>query len=139
MAQLWTILGRNRNEVALFKQHRDLLAQMSKYRAAARDRVKATMEHLIKLSEDLSELRDRAALPALVGADSIIPLEVHLESLRLGMKRLDAFKQKTIDRCVHLVSSGVLTAIHTLHDRENTHLQMLLGDPVPNNRRVDST
>jgi hypothetical protein len=101
MAQLWTILGQNRNEVALFKHHRDLLAQMSKYRAVARNKVKATMEQLIKLSEDLSNLRDRAAFPALIGADSIMPLEVHLESLRLGVKRLGAFKQKGIERCVN--------------------------------------
>lgn len=101
MAQLWTILGRNRNEVALFKHHHNLLAQMSNYRAVARDKVKATMEQLIKLSEDLSDLRDRAAFPALIGADSTIPLEVHLESLRLGVKRLGVFKQTGIDRCVN--------------------------------------
>ena len=99
MAQLWTMLGQNRNEVALFKHHRDLLAQMSRYRAVARDRVKLTIAHLTKLSEDLSQLRDRAALPVRTGADSTVPLEAQLESLRLGLKSLEAFKKKTTHRC----------------------------------------
>lgn len=103
MAQLWTMLGGNRREVALFKYHRELLAQMSTNRGFARDRVNAAIQQLTKLIEDLSELRDRAAHPVLVGADTVIPLEVHLESLRLGVNRLETFKHKTIDRCVNVI------------------------------------
>jgi hypothetical protein len=107
MAQLWTKLGGNRREVALFKYHRDLLAQMSTNRAFARGRVNAAIQQLTKLIEDLSELRDRAAHPVLVGADTVIPLEVHLESLRLGVNRLETFKRKTIDRCVNVIIKTV--------------------------------
>lgn len=100
MAQLWTILGQNRREVAIFNEHRDLLADVARYRNLARDRVKGTVDQLYQLSEDLSELRDRVVRPVLVGGDGVIPLEVHLDSLRRGVEKLSSFRQQGIDRYV---------------------------------------
>lgn len=109
MAQLWTILGQNRREVALFDEHRDLLAQMSHSRSIALDRVRKTVDQLNQLSEDLSELRDRVARPVLLGGDGVVPLEAHLDSLRRGVQKLDAFRRQGIERCVVIFNFCVLS------------------------------
>lgn len=94
----------------MFDENRDLLAELGRYRRSARDRVKATMDQLMQLSEDLSDLRDRVAQPAMIGADTTVPLEVHLDSLRRGVDRLGSFRQKGLDRYVSTYTSIRMTA-----------------------------
>ncbi|KAF8308188.1 hypothetical protein DL93DRAFT_2159146 [Clavulina sp. PMI_390] len=119
LAQLWTILGGNRAGVALFKEHRELLAQMSRYRDTARDRVQATIDQLRKLSEDLSELRDRVVQPVLIGADGVIPLEVHLDGLRRGVEKLEAFRNQDLKR-------------------GGEQLRQMLIEPLPESQQIGS-
>ncbi|KAF8308187.1 hypothetical protein DL93DRAFT_2159145 [Clavulina sp. PMI_390] len=127
LAQLWTILGGNKNEVALFMEHRDLLAQMSRYRSTARDRVQTTIDQLHKLSEDLSDLRDRVARPALVGADGVVPLEVHLDGLRRGVEKLEAFRNQD------LINSPLIL----IDDfRGNEKLRQMIVEPLPKSHQI---
>lgn len=85
-----------------------LLSSLSAYRKLARDRVTLTISSLVQLSEDLEDLRERVARPALVGVegnpdDTIaggIPLEVHVESIRKGVLRLGEFRKRGVERYV---------------------------------------
>ncbi|KAF8308189.1 hypothetical protein DL93DRAFT_1945353 [Clavulina sp. PMI_390] len=119
LAQLWTILGGNRAEVALFKENRDLLAKLFRFHNAARDQVVNTIGQLRMLSGALSELRDRVALPVDHGADGLIPFEVHLESLRRGVEKLEVFRIQT-------------------NDRENQQLRHMLIEPLPESQQIGS-
>ncbi|KAF9511342.1 hypothetical protein BS47DRAFT_1272412, partial [Hydnum rufescens UP504] len=101
LADLWTFLGGNRRELNALQEDLVLLSSLSTYRKLARDRVVLTISSLIQLSEDLQDLRERVARPALLGvaegspADAVadgIPLEVHVESIRKGVLRIAEFR-----------------------------------------------
>lgn len=68
------------------------------YRSKALAHVSASLIQLQQMQSDLEDLRDRVAAPALladVGKDvQDIPLEVHIESIRKGVERLDSGRKK---------------------------------------------
>lgn len=101
LAKLWTKLGGNRRKLSVFTSHLILLNNISNYRKMALLRVTSTMLQLRQLSSDLDDLRDRVAAPPLVGEDSDesgIPIEVHIESIRKGVERLEDYRKRSVQR-----------------------------------------
>lgn len=90
------MLGKNRREVAIFKEHRTLLEDMSRFRAVAETQVAATIIQLGTLKATLSDLRGRVAAPR---RTPIISFEAHLDSLRRGVERLESAKQNRLNEC----------------------------------------
>ncbi|KAI9463285.1 hypothetical protein BJY52DRAFT_1115869 [Lactarius psammicola] len=86
LAQLWTILGGNREELNKMDEHRTLLKGVGGYRDRALAHVVAALHMLETMAEDMEELRERVAAPQLVG--ETIPIHVHMKSLRSGLERL---------------------------------------------------
>lgn len=86
LAQLWTILGGNRNQLSGMDEHLALLKGVSGYRDRALAHVVAALQMLATMAEDMEELRERVAAPELVG--DAIPIDVHMKSLRIGLERL---------------------------------------------------
>lgn len=86
LAQLWTILGGNREELSKMEEHRALLTGVGGYRDRALAHVVAALHMLETMAEDMEELRERVAAPRLVG--ETIPIDVHMKSLRSGLERL---------------------------------------------------
>lgn len=83
----------------LLTENLKLLEQMGHSRNIARDRVKNILDHLHRLSKDLSNLRDQVAQPVLIAGNDAVPLETHLESLRQGIPELKAIRLQSIQRC----------------------------------------
>ena len=86
LAQLWTILGGNRDELKGMNEHLALLKGLGGYRDRALAHVVAALQMLERMAEDMEELRERVAAPELVG--DAIPIEVHMKSLKGGLERL---------------------------------------------------
>ena len=86
LAQLWMILGGNRDELKGMDEHLALLKGVSGYRNRALAHVVAALQMLERMADDMEELRERVATPELVG--DAIPIEVHMKSLRGGLERL---------------------------------------------------
>jgi len=86
LAELWTKLGFNRNELRNFNQSLMLLKDLKTYRLQVLARVVAALQTLQAMSADMEDLRERVARPALAG--SKIPVDVHMTSIKLGLERL---------------------------------------------------
>ena len=86
LAELWTILGFNRNELRNFDQSLLLLKELKTYRQQALSRVVTALQTLQRMSADMEDIRERVARPAIAG--SAIPVEVHMKSIQLGLERL---------------------------------------------------
>lgn len=101
LARVWTILGGNRAKLANFEGHKFLLSNISVYRKRALALVSRSLVQLQTMQSDLEDLRDRVAEPGLLDsagagaeldADAAverIPLEVHIQSIRRGVDRLN--------------------------------------------------
>lgn len=91
LAEIWTLVGGNRRKLANFSSNRNLLAAISGYRARALAHVSASLIQLQQMQADLEDLRDRVAVPALLGDAEMagaVPLEVQVGSIRKGVERL---------------------------------------------------
>ncbi|KZS92765.1 hypothetical protein SISNIDRAFT_455381, partial [Sistotremastrum niveocremeum HHB9708] len=86
LADLWTILGGNRRQLAKYDRHLNLLRDIQAYRKRALAHVTGAITALQLMEGDLHDLRARASAPDLLGPD--IPLEVHLLSIQNGLQRL---------------------------------------------------
>jgi len=86
LAQLWTILGGNRDELNGMDEHLALLRGLSGYRDRARAHVVGALQTLETMQGDMEDLRERVATPQLVG--DAIPIEVHIKSLSSVLERL---------------------------------------------------
>jgi hypothetical protein len=86
LAQLWTILGGNKDQLNGMDERRTLLKGVSGYRDRALAHVVAALHTLETMAEDMEELRERVAAPELVG--DAIPIDVHMKSLKSGLERL---------------------------------------------------
>ncbi|KAF8628022.1 hypothetical protein AX15_004139 [Amanita polypyramis BW_CC] len=86
LSELWSILGGNRKELKNFDSHFVLLKQLGMFRKKALIHVTAALETLRAMSDDMEDLRERAATPELVGPS--IPMEVHIQSIQNGIERL---------------------------------------------------
>lgn len=139
MAQLWTSLGKkHRRQLAVYNENRDLLAEMSRHRGKAREQVSLTIRQLTKLSDDLEDLRKRVRKPVATGADTVLPLEAHLESVRRGVERLGTAKENRMIECAYLFRqrNGHLELICTY--REKKQMRNLLKKQGNHERRISS-
>ncbi|KAL9031984.1 MAG: hypothetical protein Q9196_000057 [Gyalolechia fulgens] len=89
MSQLWTMLGGNRKALGKFESQLKLLNQVNIYRQTAITHVAGTMLKLQAMGAELAELRERVGTVELVGDRKYVPLSVHIESIELGVERLE--------------------------------------------------
>ncbi|KAL7269649.1 hypothetical protein RUND412_007669 [Rhizina undulata] len=97
LADLWTILGGNRDKLDRFESHSILLKEISSYRKDALRHISASLIRLQQMSSDLDELRASVARPALFaasGKSSSVPLQVHIDTISKGVERLNFGKQR---------------------------------------------
>ncbi|KAK5114006.1 hypothetical protein LTR62_003129 [Meristemomyces frigidus] len=93
-AALWTKLGGNRSSVAKLEQQIQLLKEVGAYRRLAWAHISTTIVKLQGIQSDLEDLRERVALPETLG--NKVPLEVHIDSINLGIERLE--QQRDVSR-----------------------------------------
>ena len=93
LGALWTMLGGNKRQLKHVNGHIFLLNSIGEYRRRAAVYVSATVQTLRGMSEDMEDLRRRVAAPELVGDK--IPVEVHLRSIKIGLERLQADRDRT--------------------------------------------
>ncbi|KAF8581128.1 hypothetical protein K439DRAFT_1355017 [Ramaria rubella] len=86
LSNLWTILGGNRAAIRSYDSHLKLLGGLAEYRRQALAHVVGALQTLQAMSAELENLRDRVSRPVLSG--DIIPLEVHVRSIRGGLNSL---------------------------------------------------
>jgi len=86
LADLWTMLGGNGDQLRNFERNLALLRDLTSYREEALAHVVAALHTLKVMSEDMEDMRDRVAAPELTG--SSIPVEVHMRSIAVGLARL---------------------------------------------------
>lgn len=96
LAELWTRLGGNRNQLRSFRDNLRLLKELGSYRSRALAHVVGALQALQTLSADMEELRERVAAPELVGGE--IPVEVHVRSIRSGIERLKEGRVRARDK-----------------------------------------
>lgn len=89
MSQLWTMLGGNRKALGKYDSQLKLLKQVNMYRQTAIAHVAGTMLKLQAMGAELAELRERVGTVELVGERAGVPLGVHIESIELGVERLE--------------------------------------------------
>ncbi|KAK3672766.1 hypothetical protein LTR78_007352 [Recurvomyces mirabilis] len=87
-ANLWTKLGGNRSSVAKLEQQIRLLKEVGAYRRLAWAHITTTIVKLQAIRDNLEDLRERVAMPEVIGDK--VPLEVHIDSINLGIERLEA-------------------------------------------------
>ncbi|KAL9600462.1 MAG: hypothetical protein Q9179_003208 [Wetmoreana sp. 5 TL-2023] len=89
MSQLWTMLGGNRKALGKYNSQMRLLSQVNTYRQTAIAHVAGTMLKLQTMGAELEELRERVGTVELVGGRRGVPLSVHIESIEMGVERLE--------------------------------------------------
>ncbi len=89
LSQLWTLLGGNRAALGKYNSQLKLLRQVGGYRKMAWAHVSGTIIRLQAMGAELEELRERVGSAELLEGRKEIPLSVHLESIRLGVERLE--------------------------------------------------
>jgi hypothetical protein len=108
LSKLWTMVGGNRAELRKFNSHLHLLGGLADYRQKALAHVVGALQTLQAMSADLEALRERVARPAL--SSEVIPLEVHVRSIRSGLERLTQgrLKAKRIEDARYAKLAGAL-------------------------------
>ncbi|KAK4891300.1 hypothetical protein LTR27_010103 [Elasticomyces elasticus] len=86
-AYLWTKLGGNRSSVSKLENQLTLLKEVTAYKRLAWAHVTTTIVKLQGIQATLEDLRERVAGPEVLGER--VPLEVHIESINLGIERLE--------------------------------------------------
>lgn len=89
LGQLWTLLGGNRAALGNQNKQLVLLRQVGEYRKTAWAHVSGTILKLQAMGTELEELRERMGSAEILRDRADIPLAVHLESIRLGVERLE--------------------------------------------------
>jgi hypothetical protein len=89
LSQLWTLLGGNRAALGKYNKQLGLLRQVGEYRKTAWAHVSGTILKLQAMGAELEELRERVGSAEVLRYRADIPLAVHLESIRLGVERLE--------------------------------------------------
>ncbi|KAF9068971.1 hypothetical protein BDP27DRAFT_1326218 [Rhodocollybia butyracea] len=96
LAELWTKLGGNKRTLKGYDDHLTLLRGLSEYRKQALAHVVSALQTLRALSDDMEDMRERVSEPELAG--SHIPVEVHMNSIQLGLRRLKDSRVKAQER-----------------------------------------
>ena len=86
LSTLWTVLGGNRKDLRRYDNNLSLLDGLGKYTLEARKHVYAALVTLRGMKAEMKEMRLRVATPDIVG--SLIPVEVHMRSIKEGLSRL---------------------------------------------------
>ena len=89
LSQLWTLLGGNRAALGKHNKQLELLRHVGEYRKTAWAHVSGTILKLQAMGTELEELRERVGSAEVLRGRADIPLAVHLESIRLGVERLE--------------------------------------------------
>ena len=89
LSQLWTLLGGNRAALGKYNKQLDLLRKVGEYRKIAWAHVSGTILKLQAMGAELEELRERVGSAEVLRHRADIPLAVHLESIRMGVERLE--------------------------------------------------
>ncbi|KAI9872913.1 MAG: hypothetical protein M1823_008050, partial [Watsoniomyces obsoletus] len=90
------MLGGNRAQLSKYNKQLHLLQHVGEYRKIAFAHVSATILKLQAMGAELEELRTRvgsAELQRDYGKEPV-PLEMHIESIRMGVERLEAGREK---------------------------------------------
>jgi hypothetical protein len=80
--------------MAKFDTELRLLSQVNVYRKNAIAQVSGTMVKLQKMGAELEELRTRVGGVEVLGGRMGVPLEVHIESIELGIERLEEGRER---------------------------------------------
>ena len=83
---LWTILGGNRKEMKRYEDNIQLLEQVKVSRQIALHHVSHTIVRLQEMQAEIEQLRETVATAETIG----VPLSVHIESVKLGVERLES-------------------------------------------------
>jgi hypothetical protein len=94
LSQLWTLLGGNRGALGKYNNQLRLLREVGNQRKVAWAHVSGTILKLQAMGAELEELRERVGSAELLRDRVAIPLAVHLESIRLGVERLEEGRKK---------------------------------------------
>ncbi|KIW18643.1 hypothetical protein PV08_02932 [Exophiala spinifera] len=94
LSHLWTLLGGNRAKLGKFNSQLGLLRQVGQYRKVAWAHVSATILKLQAMGAELEELRVRVGSAELLRDRRDVPLSVHIESIRLGVERLEEGRER---------------------------------------------
>ncbi|KAK5048950.1 hypothetical protein LTR84_005371 [Exophiala bonariae] len=89
LTHLWTLVGGNRGKLGKYNNQLTLLRQLGQYRKVAWAHVSGTILTLQRMGAELEELRTRVGSAELLREHKEIPLSVHIESIRLGVERLE--------------------------------------------------
>jgi hypothetical protein len=95
LSHIWTMVGGNRQQLAKYNKQLNLLRHVGEYRKIAFAHVSATVLKLQAMGAELEELRTRVGAAEFqkdVGRE--VPLEVHIESIRMGVARLEEGREK---------------------------------------------
>lgn len=90
LGQLWTMLGGNRAKLDKANKQLNLLRSVSEHRKLAWHHVSSAILKLQAMSAELESLRERLGSAQSLPDHPEIPLSVHLETIRLGVERLEA-------------------------------------------------
>ena len=94
LSQLWTLLGGNRGALGKYNNQLRLLKEVGNQRKVAWAHVSGTILKLQAMGAELEELRERVGSAELLRDRADLPLAVHLESIRLGVERLEEGRKK---------------------------------------------
>lgn len=93
LSQLWTVLGGNRAALGKYNNQLKLLKQVGEYRKVAWAHVSGTILKLQAMGAELEELRTRVSSAEVLRDHTEIPLSVHVDSIRLGVERLERSRE----------------------------------------------
>ncbi|KAJ4477355.1 hypothetical protein J3R30DRAFT_3291495, partial [Lentinula aciculospora] len=96
LSNLWTTLGWNKRTLKSYDDHLKLLNGLGEYRKQALTHVVSVLQTLRALSDDMEDMRERVSEPELAG--SHIPVQVHMNSIRIGLQRLKDSRVKARER-----------------------------------------
>lgn len=89
LAELWTMVGGNRDKLNKMDKKLNLLNQVGIYRKTAYAHVSGTIIRLQAMGSGLEDLRERVGSPELLRDRIDIPLSVHIENIQKGVERLE--------------------------------------------------
>lgn len=91
---LWTLVGANNRRLANYNGQLALLRQVEGQRTRAVVLVNELVLELEKIQASLGDLKERVSEVGLVQAQAELPLSVHIETINLGVERLEAARSR---------------------------------------------
>ena len=95
LRDIWTYIGMNRGKKGQFDKQLRLLGAFTAYQQTALRYVSLVLVELRTMKDDLGDLRERVNEPAIAKeAGKRVPLSVHIDSIGLGIERLEAGRER---------------------------------------------